>query len=167
MFCLPELTQLPEGLVTWDPPPISCSLLYPAKTERRHNIRGLPYPWGHCSSGIPCSPDRARWEYFWRCCLNQRDDCKTKVPLLSNQQKLSLLFHLDSEHVCTSVDVLPSKSSICWWPESCSSLTSLTHLGRECGAVHERVTIHNRPVRVQFVDRKWVRFSCHQVHTSL
>ena len=45
--------------------------------------------------------------------LNQRDDCKTKIPLLSNQQKLSLLFHLDSEHVCASVDVLPSKSSIC------------------------------------------------------
>ena len=44
--------------------------------------------------------------------LNQRDDCKTKIPLLSNQQKLSL-FHLDSEHVCASVDVLPSKSSIC------------------------------------------------------
>ena len=44
----------------------------------------------------------------------------------------------------------------------------LSHTGsRECGAVHERVTIHNRPVRVQFVDRKWVRFSCHQVHTSL
>ena len=129
MFCLPELTQLPEGLVTWDPPPISCSLLYPAKTERRHNIRGLPYPWGHCSSGIPCSPNRARWEYFLKMPkrLNQRHDCKTKIPLLSNQQKLSLFFHLDSEHVCASVNVLPSKSSICWWPESCSSLTSLTH----------------------------------------
>ena len=31
---------IPEGLVTRDPPPISCSLRYPAKTERRHNSRG-------------------------------------------------------------------------------------------------------------------------------
>ena len=29
---------IPEGLVTRDPPPISCSLLYPTKTERRHII---------------------------------------------------------------------------------------------------------------------------------
>ena len=41
---------VPKGLVTRDPPPISCSLRYPAKTKRRHNIRGLPYPWGYCSS---------------------------------------------------------------------------------------------------------------------
>ena len=41
---------IPEGLVTRDPPPIPCSLCYPAKTERRHNIRGLPYPWGNRSS---------------------------------------------------------------------------------------------------------------------
>ena len=54
-----------EGLVTRDPPPIPCSLRYPAKTERRHNIRGLPYPWGHCSSWVPCSPNGVRWEYFW------------------------------------------------------------------------------------------------------
>ena len=31
---------IPEGLVTRDPPPISCSIRYPAKTERRHNSRG-------------------------------------------------------------------------------------------------------------------------------
>ena len=55
-----------EGLVTRDPPPIPCSLCYPAKTER-HNIRGLPYPWGHCSSWVPCSPNGVRWGYFWRC----------------------------------------------------------------------------------------------------
>ena len=29
------------------------------------------------------------------------------------------------------------------------------------------VTIPDRPVRVQFVDRKWVRFSCCRVHTAL
>ena len=29
---------IPEGLVTRDPPPISCSLHYPTKTERRHII---------------------------------------------------------------------------------------------------------------------------------
>ena len=40
--------------------------------------------------------------------LNRRDGCETKIPLESNQQKLSLLFHLDSEHVCASVDVFPS-----------------------------------------------------------
>ena len=29
------------------------------------------------------------------------------------------------------------------------------------------VTVPNRPVRVQFVDRKWVRFSCRHVHLAL
>ena len=36
-----------KGLVTRDPPPLSCSLRYPAKTVRRHNVGGLSYPWGH------------------------------------------------------------------------------------------------------------------------
>ena len=63
-FATPEtLARIPY---TRDPPPIPCSLCYPAKTER-HNIRGLPYPWGHCSSWVPCSPNGVRWGYFWRC----------------------------------------------------------------------------------------------------
>ena len=42
------------------------SAIRPAKTEGRHHIGGLPYSWGHCSSWVLCSPNGARWEYFWR-----------------------------------------------------------------------------------------------------
>ena len=47
---------VPEGLVTRGPPLIYCCLHYPAKTKR-HNIRGLPYPWGAF----------LKLSSFWRC----------------------------------------------------------------------------------------------------
>ena len=102
---------IPKGLVTRDPPPIPCSLCYPAREDRRKTsywgatiflgallkLSSLFTKWGEMRVFLK-TPKR----------LNRRDDCETKMPLWSNQQKLSLLFHLDSEHVCASVDVLPS-----------------------------------------------------------
>ena len=37
-------------------------------------VGGLLYPWGHCSSLVPCSPNGARWEYFLRCRSVQTGD---------------------------------------------------------------------------------------------
>ena len=80
--------------------PISCSLCYPSKTERRHNIRGATISLGAL---LKLSSLFTEWGE-----MSRRDGCETKIPLESNQQKLSLLFHLDSEYVCASVDVFPS-----------------------------------------------------------
>ena len=54
-----------------------------------------------------------RLSLWRRCCLTKGEDAEAFTPerWLRNKDaslKLSLLFHLDSEHVCASVDVLPS-----------------------------------------------------------
>ena len=41
---------------------------------------------------------------------NRKDDCETKILLRSKQRKPSLPLHLDSEHICTSVDLLSSEA---------------------------------------------------------
>ena len=90
--------------------PISCSLCYPSKTERRHNIRGATISLGALLKLSSLFTEWGEMRVYLKMLkrLNRRDGCETKIPLESNQQKLSLLFHLDSEHVCASVDVFPS-----------------------------------------------------------
>ena len=102
---------IPEGLVTRDPPPISCFLCYPAREDRRKtSYWGATISLGVLLKLSSLFTKLGEMRVFLKTPkrLNRRDDCETKMPLWSNQQKLSLLFHLDSEHVCASVDVLPS-----------------------------------------------------------
>ena len=81
---------IPDGLATRDSLTISCFLRSPAKTERRHNIRGATISLGAL---INLSSLFTKWGEI-RVFL--------KMPKRLNR----------------------------WWPESCNSLTSLTHLGQ-------------------------------------
>ena len=75
---------IPKGLVTRDPPPIPCSLCYPAREDRRKTsywgatiflgallkLSSLFTKWGEMRVFLK-TPKR----------LNRRDDCETKMPL--------------------------------------------------------------------------------------
>ena len=75
---------IPKGLVTRDPPPISCFLCYPAREDRRKTsywgatiflgallkLSSLFTKWGEMRVFLK-TPKR----------LNPRDDCETKMPL--------------------------------------------------------------------------------------
>ena len=75
---------IPEGLVTRDPPPISCFLCYPAREDRRKTsywgatislgallkLSSLFTKWGEMRVFLK-TPKR----------LNRRDDCETKISL--------------------------------------------------------------------------------------
>ena len=75
---------------------------------------------------------------------NRKDDCETKILLRSKQREPSLPFNLDSEHICTSVDVLSSEAVLYLLPTEAENVEPFMR----------GVTIPDRPVRVQFVDRR-------------
>ena len=156
---------IPEGLVTRDPPPISCSLCYPAKTERRHNIGGLPYPWRHCSSWVPCSAYREsifedaeafkpeRWLRNKDITLIESAEAFASLPfgfgtrMCLGRRIAELELHLLMARIVQQFDI--------------SYQTEVENVD----PFMRGVTIPGRPVRVQFVDRQWVRlFSSRQVY---
>ena len=144
---------IPEGLVTRDPPPISCSLRYPAKTERRHNSRGATISLGALFKLSSLFTKWGEMRVFF------------KMPKRSNRRyhfdRIGRSFRFSSIWIRNTYVPRWTYCRVRASSANGQNRAAVWHLlptgGRECGAVHER--------GLQL--RQRVKFSCHTVHIAL